>query len=74
MRCSRSSTTAAHEYRKRSRLCPEAIRFESPSCVRLTGKGRQERICPLWPVTVMLLRKLLERQPRVPDQRLFINR
>ena len=27
-------------------LCPEAIRFESPSCVRLTGKGRKERICP----------------------------
>jgi integrase/recombinase XerC len=55
-------------------LCPEAIRFESPSCVRLTGKGRKERICPLWPETVLLLRKLLERQPRAPDQRLFVNR
>lgn len=28
-------------------LCPDAIRFDSPSCVRLTGKGRKERICPL---------------------------
>jgi integrase/recombinase XerC len=37
-------------------LCPEAIRFESPSCVRLTGKGRKERICPLWPETVNVLR------------------
>jgi site-specific recombinase XerD len=55
-------------------LCPEAIRFESPNCVRLTGKGRKERICPLWPETVMLLKKLLERQPRTPDQRLFVNR
>lgn len=55
-------------------LCPEAIRFESPSCARLTGKGRKERICPLWPETVMLLKKLLERQPRAPDQRLFVNR
>ncbi|NBB42398.1 tyrosine-type recombinase/integrase [Sphingobium yanoikuyae] len=55
-------------------LCPEAIRFESPNCVRLTGKGRKERICPLWPETVLLLRKLLERQPRAPDQRLFVNR
>jgi integrase/recombinase XerC len=55
-------------------LCPEAIRFESPNCVRLTGKGRKERICPLWPETVMLLKKLLERQPRAPDQRLFVNR
>lgn len=55
-------------------LCPDAVRFESPSCVRLTGKGRKERICPLWPETVTLLKKLLERQPRAPDQRLFVNR
>ena len=55
-------------------LCPEAIRFESPNCVRLTGKGRKERICPLWPETVMLLKKLLQRQPRAPNQRLFVNR
>jgi site-specific recombinase XerD len=55
-------------------LCPDAIRFDSPSCVRLTGKCRKERICPLWPETVMLLQKLLERQPRAPDQRLFVNR
>jgi len=49
-------------------LCPEAIRFESPNCVRLTGKGRKERICPLWPETVMLLKKLLERQPRAAQR------
>ncbi|MBK0024515.1 site-specific integrase [Ochrobactrum sp. S46] len=55
-------------------LCPDAIRFDSPSCVRLIGKGRKERICPLWPETVILLKKLLERQPRAPDQRLFVNR
>lgn len=55
-------------------LCSHAIRFDSPSCVRLTGKGRKERICPLWPETVILLKKLLERQPRAPDQRLFVNR
>ncbi|MFG6084176.1 site-specific integrase [Paracoccus litorisediminis] len=55
-------------------LCSDAIRFESPGCVRLIGKGRKERICPIWPETVMLLKKLLERQPRAPDQRLFVNR
>lgn len=55
-------------------LCPEAIRFDSPGCVRLHGKGRKERICPLWPETVLLLRKLLERQPRAPDERMFVNR
>lgn len=55
-------------------LCPEAIRFEEPSCVRLFGKGRKERICPLWPETVMLLKKLLERQPRAPNEPMFVNR
>lgn len=55
-------------------LCPDAVRFDSPSCVRLTGKGRKERVCPLWPETVMLLKKLLERRPRAPNQRLFVNR
>lgn len=55
-------------------LCPEAIRFEAPACVRLRGKGRKERICPLWPETALLLKKLLERQPRAPSERLFVNR
>ena len=55
-------------------LCPKAIRFEAPYCVRLYGKGRKERICPLWPETVALLIKLLERQPRAPDERIFVNR
>lgn len=55
-------------------LCSEAIRFEAPHCVRLYGKGRKERICPLWPETVALLKKLLERQPRAPGERLFVNR
>jgi site-specific recombinase XerD len=55
-------------------LTPEAIRFETPHCVRLYGKGRKERICPLWPETVLLLKKLLERQPRRPSERLFVNR
>lgn len=55
-------------------LCPGAIRFEPPHCVRLYGKGRKERLCPLWPETVTLLKKLLERQPRAPGERIFLNR
>ena len=35
-------------------LAKNVIRFDSPSCVRLMGKGRKERICPLWPETVAL--------------------
>ena len=36
--------------------------------------GDKERICPLWPETVLLLKKLLQRKPQPPDQRLFVNR
>ena len=55
-------------------LCPEAIRFDAPACVQLHGKGRKERICPLWPETALLLKKLLGRQPRASDERMFVNR
>jgi site-specific recombinase XerD len=53
---------------------PQAIRFDSPACVRLYGKGRKERLCPLWPETVSLLRALLQRQPRADDEPIFVNR
>lgn len=55
-------------------VCPQAIRFDSPACVRLYGKGRKERLCPLWPETVSLLRSLLQRQPRAADEPIFVNR
>lgn len=55
-------------------VCPNAIRFDSPRCVRLFGKGRKERICPLWPETTALLEALLRRQPRPNDAPLFVNR
>src|SRR6266436_4697730 len=54
-------------------VCPRAIRFESPACVRLYGKGRKERLCPLWPETVSLIRALLRRQPRADDEPIFVN-
>ena len=55
-------------------VCPQAIRFDPPACVRLYGKGRKERLCPLWPETVTLLRSLLRRQPRADDEPIFVNR
>ena len=55
-------------------VCPQAVRFEPPACVRLYGKGRKERLCPLWPETVSLLRALLRRQPRAEDEPIFVNR
>jgi integrase/recombinase XerC len=55
-------------------LCPQAVRFESPCSARLFGKGRKERVCPLWPETSALLRALLRRRPRAIDQPIFVNR
>ena len=55
-------------------LAPEALRLETPFHVRLFGKGRKERICPLWPETVELLRAFLKRQPRAENEPIFVNR
>lgn len=55
-------------------LRPQDIRLESPAQVRLMGKGRKERISPMWPETADLLSALLRRQPRPQDQPVFLNR
>ena len=55
-------------------LCPCNIRLVAPAQVKLYGKGRKERICPLWPETVELLAALLKRQPRPADEPLFVKR
>jgi integrase/recombinase XerC len=55
-------------------VCPDAIRFDAPMCVRLHGKGRKQRTCPLWPETVALLKALLKRCPRPTNEPLFVNR
>jgi site-specific recombinase XerD len=55
-------------------LSPQSIRWESPFQVRLLGKGRKERHCPLWPETINLLKALLKRKPRGENEALFVNR
>jgi len=55
-------------------LSPQDLRLESPCHVRLFGKGRKERICPLWPETVQLLKALLRRQSGGDDKVIFMNR
>lgn len=55
-------------------LCPRDIRLTAPAQVKLHGKGRKDRICPLWPETADLLASLLLRQPRDEDAPVFINR
>lgn len=55
-------------------LYPNAVRLTSPAHVNLHGKGRKERLCPLWPETAQLLAALLKRRPRSDHEALFVNR
>lgn len=55
-------------------LTPAAVHLEAPTQVRLMGKGRKERICPLWPETAALLVALLKRAPRGETEPIFVNR
>jgi len=52
-----------------------AVRFESPAQVRLVGKGRKERLCPLWSETIELLRVTLKDRAVQPtdDVPVFVN-
>jgi site-specific recombinase XerD len=54
-------------------VTPADIRFLSPAQVRLFGKGRKERIAPLWPETARLVKALLKRKPRKDDEPVFVN-
>jgi integrase/recombinase XerD len=55
------------------RVC--ALQLQKPFQVRLVGKGRKERICPLWPQTAQVLVEWLEER-RIDlglTDRLFLN-
>jgi len=43
------------------------LQLDKPTFVRLRGKGRKERLCPLWPETVASLRALLGTIPPSAD-------
>jgi site-specific recombinase XerD len=55
-------------------LRPQDMHLKSPAHVTLTGKGRKERISPIWPETAELLAALLRRHPRCSDETVFVNR
>ena len=52
-----------------------SVRFEVPAQVRLLGKGRKERLCPLWSESIELLRQMLRDRRVHPsdDAPLFVN-
>ena len=45
-------------------LCVADLRLDAPAQVHLHGKGRKQRVCPLWPQTADLLRTLLAERER----------
>jgi integrase/recombinase XerD len=51
------------------------VRLHTPPHVRLFGKGRKERLCPLWPQTAEILAALLEERGGrpLPSDPLFRN-
>lgn len=55
---------------------PSDLQLTRPLQVRLRGKGRKERLCPLWPKTVKVLRAFLAERGVEPTstQQLFRNR
>ena len=56
-------------------LRPSDVQLVSPAHVRLFGKGRKERLCPLWPQTAQLLRAYISERGLTPasTQPLFVN-
>lgn len=54
-------------------LCPEDVSLARPAQVRLHGKGRKDRWCPLWQNTADALRRLYTLGPAQSGQRLFRN-
>ena len=56
-------------------LRPSDVQLVSPAHVRLFGKGRKERLCPLWPQTAQLLRAYVSERGLTPasTQPLFVN-
>src|SRR6266480_4558856 len=56
-------------------LCVRDLQLEALPQVRLYGKGRKERWCPLWPQTAEILRAWLREPGRdiSPDRPLFCN-
>jgi site-specific recombinase XerD len=48
-------------------LTPRHFHFDSPAYVRVCGKGRRERLCPLLPQTARLVRRFLVTHGRTLD-------
>jgi len=55
-----------------ARLTIDHLRLDDPPSVRIRGKGNKIRMCPLWPIMMPLLEKLIN--GRGTDQVVFLGR
>ncbi len=49
------------------------LQLFKPYHAHLIGKGRKERLCPLWPQTAKLLKNLLKTRTNCHDEHIFLN-
>ena len=49
------------------------LQLARPFRVHLHGKGRKDRICPLWPDTVLALRRIRDHMPSAPGDHVFLS-
>ncbi len=56
-------------------LRPHDLQLVAPAHLRLVGKGRKERLCPVWPQTAQLLRAYVSERGLTPaaTEPLFVN-
>lgn len=55
-------------------VCRSDLELDRPRHVRIHGKGRQERTCPLWRSTAAALKRLFQMQDIGPGDRVFQSR
>lgn len=57
-----------------AQLAVGSVEMGSSPFARILGKGKKERLCPLWPQTVKIIREMLEERPFLSAQsRVFLN-
>jgi len=49
------------------------LHIDRPRQVRLHGKGKKDRVCPLWKQTTDLLRRLQAKAPTAAESQVFLN-
>jgi len=55
-------------------LSVDALELRTPRQVRVNGKGRKDRVCPLWRDTASLLKRYIARWKLGVESRLFCNK